>query len=288
LNGNQDQHPVASEWKWDQTLYLGSADYYARGRLPYPKDLVTVVEAELDLDGRGRLIDVGCGPGSLTLVLAPLFEEAVGVDPDGGMIGVASDRSRPASSENVRWVRMRAEELPGDLGVFRVATFAQSFHWMNQANVAARVAGMLEADGWWIQVNATTHRGIETSEQLPGPSPPHDQIAELVRRYLGPVRRAGASKLSQGTVAGEDDVMRAAGYRGPRKVMIRRGEIIERSLDEVVAAVFSLSWAAPHLFGAQREQFEEELRALLSRCAPSGKLYEKARDIELVLWQRPL
>jgi len=36
--------------------------------------------------GHGRLLDVGCGPGSLTLLLAPLFDQAVGLDPDPDML----------------------------------------------------------------------------------------------------------------------------------------------------------------------------------------------------------
>ena len=51
-----------------------------------PADLLT-------LDGRGRLLDVGCGPGTLALSLATLFGEVVGVDADGGRVGSL----RPAS-----------------------------------------------------------------------------------------------------------------------------------------------------------------------------------------------
>lgn len=63
-------------WTWDPSLYAGSAAYYARGRVPYPPELATLLAAELGLDGSGRLLDVGCGPGSLTLLLAPLFAAA--------------------------------------------------------------------------------------------------------------------------------------------------------------------------------------------------------------------
>jgi 2-polyprenyl-3-methyl-5-hydroxy-6-metoxy-1,4-benzoquinol methylase len=38
------------------------------------------------------LLDVGCGRGSLTLLLAPLFEAAVGIDADRDMIVEASRR----------------------------------------------------------------------------------------------------------------------------------------------------------------------------------------------------
>jgi SAM-dependent methyltransferase len=276
-----------SRWQWDESLYQGSAPYYATGRLSYPEHLATIMRDELRLDGRGRLLDVGCGPGSLTLLLAPLFEEAIGVDADAGMIEEASRAGRAASVENVRWIRTRAEDLPAGLGQFRVATFAQSFHWMDRERVAATVREMLLPSGCWVHVGATTHRGVETNDPLPAPSAPRDQIGELIARYLGSVRRAGHGHLPDGTASGEEDVLREAGFDGPRRVPVRRGEVIMRTEDEIVASVFSLSSAAPHLFADRLDEFEQDLRRLLRQASPGGTFAEKARDIDLVIWTRP-
>jgi tRNA/tmRNA/rRNA uracil-C5-methylase (TrmA/RlmC/RlmD family) len=100
----------------DPWLFEGSARYYRQGRLPYPPALAAVLRDELGLDGTGRLFDVGCGPGSLTLLLAPLFEEAVGVDADPGMVAEAARQAALARVDNARWKTSHAEELPGDLG----------------------------------------------------------------------------------------------------------------------------------------------------------------------------
>ena len=114
-------------WQWDPSLYEGAASHYARGRVAYPRALADLLAAELDLDGSGRLLDVGCGPGSLTLLLAPLVAEATGVDADPGMIAEAEDLAVRAGARNVRWQVFRAEDLPAGLGTFRLVTFAQSF-----------------------------------------------------------------------------------------------------------------------------------------------------------------
>jgi SAM-dependent methyltransferase len=87
------------EWSWDPTLYAGSARFYAVGRVGYPVELVEVLVDALALDGSGRLLDVGCGPGSLTLLLASHFAEAIGVDADGDMLGEAArlaEHQKPA------------------------------------------------------------------------------------------------------------------------------------------------------------------------------------------------
>ncbi|NRN67877.1 hypothetical protein GC106_51180 [Kibdelosporangium sp. 4NS15] len=116
-------------WQWDPSLYSRSAVYYSRGRLPYPPALAGAMATELGLDGTGRLLDVGCGPGSLTLLLADKFEQALGIDADPDMITEATRLA--AGKPNTRWLHMRAEDLPAGLGTFRLITFAQSFHWMN-------------------------------------------------------------------------------------------------------------------------------------------------------------
>lgn len=261
-------------WAWDETLYAGSAGYYARGRLPYPPALAVGLRDELELDGRGRLLDIGCGPGSLTLLLAPLFEEAVGIDADPAMVAEA-ERESP---DNARFVRLRAEELPAGLGRFRVATLAQSFHWLDGRRVVPALHGMLVPGGALVHVGATTHEGDGDV--------PREAIGALVREYLGPVRRAGAGVLPGGTRSDERELVEACGFGDRRRIEIPRGEPFERSEDDVVASVYSLSSAAPHLFGERLEAFEADLRGLLQRASPAGRFTERARDVTLTVWRR--
>lgn len=277
-----------AEWTWDQTLFGGSARFYRDGRLPYPAELATALQEELELDGGGRLLDVGCGTGEIALLLAPLYDEVVGVDADQEMIAEARAEARRWGRPNTRWVNARAEQLPLDLGVFRTATFAQSFHWMDRGHVAATVFGMLEPNGAWVHVDVKTIAVPATDEQqLRQPEPPRQEIEELVARYLGPVRRAGQGALPGGTPSGESDIMLAAGFAGPRRRIFDAKRILERSEDEIVASVFSVSSSAPHLFGSRVGEFESELRAVLRRASPDGRFNEVAPPGQLIIWTRP-
>jgi SAM-dependent methyltransferase len=140
---------VIAGWEWDDSLFAGAARHYTRGRLPYAPGFAAVLADALALDGRGRLLDAGCGPGTVTAALAPFFEEVVGLDPDPGMLAEAARPGLP----NARWVRARAEDLPAGLGTFRVVTFASSFHWTDRARVAATVRDMLEPGGRLVHIS---------------------------------------------------------------------------------------------------------------------------------------
>jgi SAM-dependent methyltransferase len=243
-----------------------------------------VIVDVLGLDGTGRLLDVGCGPGSLTLLLAPHVAEAVGVDADAGMLAQAARRASEQGARNVTWHRLRAEDLSGALGTFRVVTFAQSFHWMDQARVAERVRPLLEPAGAWVHVRATTNQGVPGEDPLPAPRPPWEEVRRLVQAYLGTTPRAGQGVLRRPR-SGEEDVMRAAGYQGPQRLHVEQGQVVRRDLDEVVSAVFSLSGSAPHLFGDRLALFEHELRAMLRRTSPDGGFAERVEDIDVVIWR---
>ncbi|MFF0150707.1 class I SAM-dependent methyltransferase [Micromonospora sp. NPDC005203] len=272
-------------WQWDETLYAGSARHYSVGRRPYPAALADAIRTALDLDGTGRLLDVGCGPGSLTLLLAPLFEAALGVDADQDMLAEGRRRADGAGVVNVEWRHLRAEALPADLGTFRVATFAQSFHWMDRPLVARRVRDMLTPDGAWVHVGANTHQGVTGDDPLPYPRAPWQQINDLVASYLGPIRRAGQGLLPAGTPSGEAEIMRGAGFSGPTRITVEQGTAVERSVDEVTSAVFSLSSSAPHLFGDRLPAFSADLRHLLTTAARDGRFAERQGDIELAIWR---
>ena len=276
---------MPDEWQWDETLYAGSAAFYPVGRMPYPAEVADALTAELDLDGSGRLLDAGCGPGSLTLLLAPLFEHVVAIDADRGMIAQARAEAQRAGRGAISWLQMRAEELPAGLGLFRLVTFAQSFHWMDRLRVASAVRQMIEPGGACVLIHATTHEGVACTDGLPSPRPPREAIARLVARYLGPDRRAGQGTLPSGPPYGEDIVMRNAGFTRSALVETGGGTVAERTEDEVVASIFSLSSAAPHLFGDRLPEFERDLRNLLRAVSPYGHFSERTYAVALDVWR---
>lgn len=267
---------------YDPTIYLGAAPFYERGRPPYSAELVATLDREVGLDGRGRLLDVGCGPGILTVELAPHVGEAIGLDPDAGMLAEAAERAGRHGVTNVSWVQAVAEDLPElQLGPFSLATFGQSFQWTDRERVAEAVYDLLEPGGAIVLV-APTVAGRPRPPNPGHPLIPHDEIGRLVDRYLGPRRRAGQG-FRQAPPDRYEDALARTRFGEARIVFAPGRPDIVRDVDSVVAGYFSLSWAAPHLFGDDRAEFEAALRGLLQRHAPDGRFWDWPGDTELVI-----
>ena len=61
----------------------------------------------------------------------------------------------------------------------------------------------------------------------------------------------------------------------------------QRTIDDIVASVFSTSSTAPHLFGDRRQDFERDVRGILSRASPTGRFSLRLPDNILRVWRLP-
>lgn len=273
-------------WQWDRTLFRGSAPHYARGRLPYAPGYAEVLAAVIGPGGVGRLLDVGCGPGTVTLDMAWHVSEVVGLDPDADMLAEAGRRAGALGIRNVRWVHARAEELPWGLGTFDAVVFAQSFHWTDRERVAAAVLEMLAPGGAFVLLSDRKDPPPDP-RPLPLPAPPYERLAEVVRAHLGPVRRAGQGVLAHGTPGREELVLVPAGFEGRERYVVPAGEVVVRTAEDLVAWVFSRSDSAPHLFGEKVAAFEQEVRAVLAAASPGGRFAERLQATAIRIWRKP-
>jgi SAM-dependent methyltransferase len=271
---------------YDPTIFRGSAAYYAQGRPGYSRALATTLADELGLDGPGRLLDVGCGPGVLAITLAGYFAEAIGLDPDAEMLAVAAERASGAGITNIRWVQALAEQIPTlELGRFRLVTFGQSFHWTERERVAEAVYELLEPGGA-LALIAHAHEGRPKPAGPGYPPIPHDAIRALLERYLGPRRRAGQGYAAPPADRFEDALERTR-FGRPRSIFCAGRPDIVQDVDGVLANYLSTSFAAPHLFGEQLAAFEADLRATLADYSSSGLFWDWPGDTEIILAHKP-
>jgi SAM-dependent methyltransferase len=276
-------------WRWDETLFEGAAPHYSQGRFPYAPGIPDAFAEALELDGTGRLLDLGCGPGVITLQLAHLFEEVVGLDPDEGMISEAERLADDKGVSNARWIKTRAEDIGPELGTFRAVTLAASFHWMDRPLVAKLIKERLTHDGAAVQIDAAGRRPdavVRDDGPLPHPLIPADAIEDLRTRYLGSDKRAGQT-VRNTSPSGENEVFTEAGFNSAERVVVPDGRVLERTVDDEVAMVLSSSGTAPHLFGERVDEFERDLRRVLLDASPSGLFSVRLPDNTLDIWRKP-
>lgn len=271
---------------YDPTIFQGTAAYYVRGRPQYARTLAATLVVAAGLDGTGQLLDVGCGPGSLTIDLADYFTHAIGLDPDAAMLAAGARRAAAAGIENITWVQARGEDLPlPGMVRFRLATFGQSFHWMDRERVAIAVYDLLEPGGI-IALIGHAHAGRPQPAGPGHPPIPHDAIRALIAQYLGPDRRAGQG-FSSWPSAPLEELFARTRFGTIRTLYAPGRPDIVRTVDQVLANYFSMSYAAPHLFGARLADFEVAVRAELVRCSPAGLFWDWPGDTEIVLARKP-
>ncbi|MET9242331.1 class I SAM-dependent methyltransferase [Nonomuraea sp. NPDC003709] len=226
------------------------------------------------LDGSGRLLDLGCGTGQLTIPLAGHVAEAVGVDPEPDMLAEAARQALAGEVGNVTWVRGGSADLPGGLGRFRLVTMGRSFHWMERERVLEALAGMVEDDGGVVIANDGCLARPITAWQ--------HAIEEVQHRFLGPLPETGA-----GTPARPHGAVLAD---SPFPHVAREVHEFERSwtAERIIGYLYSTSLPLRRLLGDRRPAFERAIADALLEADPTGRFLEPVRLEVLLARKRPL
>lgn len=271
---------------YDPTIFLGTANYYRRGRPPYSAGLAQLLSEQLGLDGRGYLVDVGCGPGILTTLLAPYFERVTAIDPDGEMLAEGKRYAESLGLDKIEWVQGRGEDLADlDLNGVRLATFGQSLHWMERERVLEMVYDLLAPGG---AVALITHHPENREDPVgPGhPRIPHSEIRALIAEYLGPQRRAGQGVASFGNERFTQNLARTRFGQSSVHYAPGREDLVQTP-EDVLANYLSTSFAATHLFGERFDAFVTDFYALLAKHSATGKFWDWPGDTEVILGRKP-
>jgi SAM-dependent methyltransferase len=253
-------------------LFAGTAEYYARYRPDFPREVYEAIERAFGLDGSGWLLDLGTGTGRVALALAGRFEGVEAVDASSEMVAEGERQATSAGAANVRFRVGTAEELDYADGTFRLVTMANAIHWMDGRAVLERLHELVAPGGGVALIGMP---GMWSPDLRLGEERWLGALADVVRRHLGERRRAGggfyeAARLSHAElIAGSPFELGEVGATTLE---------LTWSLDEVVGYLYSTSFANRALLGSGTEAFEAELRGALEGVEPSGRY---ARRIEV-------
>jgi SAM-dependent methyltransferase len=252
------------------TAFAGVAEAYERYRVPYPDGVFDWILGEYALDGRGRLLDVGCGTGYICLPLSAWFEDVVAIDPEPDMLRVAARAARERAAKNVRFLCLRAEDVPQALAPLRLVTFGNSFHWINRFEVANALFPLIAPGGGLV--------AIASSSVWAGREPWKLTLLDTMNSWLGPelTRRATVGRLP--AAPRHQDVLGETPF-GELGVV----NVVQRhtwTTETLVGLLYSSSLQMRDVLGSRMEVFERDLRERLLRLAPNDRFEE---DIEFTI-----
>lgn len=248
-------------------IFEGTAKYYAKYRVRYPRKLLDDIVETFHLDGRGTLLDLGCGTGELAIPLSRFFESVIAWDPDKDMLEEGNKKARSAGVKNIIWQKKSSKDLPSLKRSFRLVAMGGSFHWMEQEEVLNQLFDLVEPNGGMAISGGAKplEFSSETSER--------DKIIKIViKKYLGPERRAGEQIYTHPEKSFEEYLQNSKFHDFEEHYY----EVeLTRNIDEVVGNLFSTSFASKKQLGEQVEEFTKDLRDKLANISKTGEFTEK-------------
>ena len=139
-------------------------------RPPYPDETYKILLSLLG-ESKGRVLDIGCGPGKIARVLINHVDAVDAVDFSLEMIHVGKSLVN-GDHPNLRWINGPAETVqlypPYDM-----VTAGASIHWMEWSVVFPRFKKVLTTDGYLVIIDG----------DRPINAPWHDAEMELIHKY---------------------------------------------------------------------------------------------------------
>ncbi len=252
-------------------LYLGAAEDYARYRQPYPERMLADLRRRAGVTGKGRLLDLACGPGRVALPLARYFSEVWAVDQEPEMIEVGRARAERQGLTNIRWMVGRAEDIEASPGSFELISIGEAFHRLDQPTIAERALDWLAPGGCLATLGCFS--------LLRGQEPSHDVLRAVVRRYEE--QRWGAlfpSERPSSPPRGADhdrQELTAAGLRHVGTFEFPHPHLW--TLESILGNFRSTARLSRRVLGDRAERFDADVRRALLGFDSSGHYPETLR-----------
>ncbi|MFD1538040.1 class I SAM-dependent methyltransferase [Nonomuraea guangzhouensis] len=235
----------------------GAAPYYAKYRPGHGEAAIGCLARAF---GPGsRVLDLGCGPGTVAIPLAPAVHEVIAVDPDAGML--AEGGRVAAGSPNIRWLSGDSTTLAG-LPPFDDVVMGRSFHWMDRRAVLAELDRLLPPEGAVALVGPSRDPGEH----------PWEPVVRLVRAaYASDEPKAVGSFQSSGEH--HHDVLVDSPFDRVESSLFEQR--LSWDLDAVLGLQLSYSYTTPTRLGDRVAEFVDAVREVLLADNPSGVWQER-------------
>ena len=255
----------------DPSAFAGAADDYVKYRPAYPAALIEYVRRVCGADGTGRLLDLGSGPGSVSLPLAKHFADVCAVDIAPDMVATGGREAERLGITNIRWNVARAEDFAAPAGAFDLVTMGQSFHRFDQPVVIPKLIAWLRPRGMVAAMGGIPAKPEERS--------PWQVVFDEVCARWRPPGAAPAHPNARQPAMTSGQILREAGF-GDVQEIEDSGEFVVSQIwtvEALIGCAFSTSVMSRRALGENASSFAEEVRRTLLGINPRNEFPARQR-----------
>ncbi|MGF6643624.1 class I SAM-dependent methyltransferase [Paraburkholderia sp. GAS82] len=249
--------------------FKNNAAHYLSGRPAYSPRLIRRVAEACKLDGTQRLLDLGCGPGQLSLAFSSWVDSGVALDPEPEMLRIASGLGLGVAA-NIEYRLGSSYDLSPEWGRFQIAVIGRAFHWMDRPDTLARLDKLIDPSGA-VVLFGTSHANDASTPWL-------DSYRALLDEYAqtDPARE---QRKSDSWESHESVLFKSAFASLERVSFIEKRRV---ALESLIARALSMSSLSSERLGARLDELVTRLRSLLEPHAAEGWLDERVESIALI------
>ncbi|WP_093672499.1 class I SAM-dependent methyltransferase [Sporolactobacillus nakayamae] len=252
-----------------QGLYDGAAYYYLKYRGQYSDRLIQTLASKCRLDGKGRLLDLGCGTGKLTFPMAKYFDDTVGIDVSSDMLQSARSQCELLDIHKMKWLQMPSEQMNPKLGSFRMITAGDAFHWMDRELVLKLSYDRLEPGGALALVGQGHMLGDRSLDW-------QQAVQQVIDKWFP---NSGHRKLS----VRHEQLLAQSSFHSLVTGQIHSER--KRDIPSVIGYLYSTSTCRKTMLGTDAPDFEKELYDKLKSIDPSGIFTESVTDYYIIAFK---
>lgn len=248
----------------NKELFTGTAEYYSKYRINYPKELLDMILEFYQVDSKEKLLDLGCGTGQLTIPLHKYFEQVIGIDISEEMINEARRISLEKNAQNIRFITMESEKIDKELGQFDLILCGNAFHWMDRELVLNKSYDILKPSGGMaILAGGSVWTGKKSWQK---------ETLKIIKKWLGEKRKAGKGEYPTKHKLHEEYIQES------KFQLMKKGDykfIHEWSIESLIGYLYSTSFCNKRLLGENIDAFEDELKETLLSINSKGIFKEE-------------
>lgn len=248
---------------YGQDLFKGAALYYSKYRPIYPSTLIRFLVKEFSLNGEQNLLDLGCGPGHLTIRFSDWCNKIVGIDLEPEMIEEAKRLQEEIRIGRIEWFNGRLEEYQ-HTDPYHLVTIAKAFHWMDRRKALDDLYEIVIPGGGVAIID-----NFEPDKSL---TPWQERFNHVVEKWYGNERKAGNSTYTH-PVTRHEDIISQSNFQ--LEVHTLPTYEITWTVESLLGNLYSTSYGAKRFLGSNVSLFEDEVKEAMLELSESGEFKEE-------------